>query len=804
MIFKTAVRSIKRNKVFSIINVVGLALGIAVFLLIAEFIASEWSANRFHKNFKQLFRVGVAYKDGSFSYYTPPGYAGVAMAKFPEIKAAVRVAERIGGGVISYQNEKGELKTFREDNISYADGNFLQVFSFPIVTGSASLARPKTLSLTENMATKIFGKAYPIGKTVTVSNQFGNTPYTVTSVIKNITNSDINAEVFLSIHTLESPANRDGNDWADPNTLESGFVNLYFLLRPDASANALAGRITSFVQERNKDGQGEQVILQQLKYIHLAPSLDYPYQSFGSLKLVYMLGLVALLILLIAWVNYVNLSTVQAMKRAKETGVRKVLGAGRWQLARQFLTETFVITTISVLLALAFVQIFQPLFNRVMGKKLSLDILIDPVFLLFTLLTIFIGSLLSGGYVAFVLSSFKPIATLKGKLEHSFRGILLRKGLVVFQFSISVVFIIATIVLYKQLSYMQTESLGMKLDELLVIQGPTVSSDDQAERNLTFKSQIANLPFVQKVAASNNIPGQGYNFSTAGITRQNPQPDDGKKSYNMFIADQNYFDTYGINFVEGKAYSENDAFRSWNNQKKVVINQKAAAQLGFAPGEPVTGKKILWGAEFEVVGVVKDYHHLSLRSIIEPVIYLPSVSFGYFTIKTGSAGMQDKIKTIEKMYKASFPGNPFDYFFADEAYDKQYRQEKDLGNVFIAAACIAIFIACLGLFGLAAFSAQQRVKEIGVRKVLGADVGDIVALLSRDFVRLVLVAIVIGSPIAWWAMTKWLQSFPYRTGISWWIFLGAGLGAVTIAMVTVSLQAVKAARMNPVKSLRTE
>jgi putative ABC transport system permease protein len=384
------------------------------------------------------------------------------------------------------------------------------------------------------------------------------------------------------------------------------------------------------------------------------------------------------------------------------------------------------------------------------------------------------------------------------------KSVMLRKGLVVFQFSISIVFIIATIILYKQLNFMQTGNLGMELNQLLVVQGPTVATEDQSERNYTFKNKLAALPFVEKVAGSNNVPGRGYNFSTQGITRPLASPGDEKKGYNMLIVDQNFFDTYGIAFKQGKAFSEQVAIRSWNNERQVVINERAAEALGFDAAEDVVGKKIKWGEEFEVMGVVKDYHHLSFRTAIEPIIYLPSVSYGNFTVKLKAENMQSKIATIEKLYRELFPGNPFDYFFADEAYDKQYEQEKALAGLFIVASIVAVLIACLGLFGLAAYAAQQRVKEIGVRKVLGASVPDIAKLLSIDFVRLMLVAIVIASPIAWWVMHNWLEGFPYRTMISWWVFVAAGLSAILIAIGTVGVLAVKAANSNPVQSLRSE
>jgi putative ABC transport system permease protein len=802
--YKIAFRNVIRNKVFSTINIAGLALGIAVFLLIMEFVAAEWGANRFHKNFDRIYRVASASKEGT-NYYLPPGYAPIVKEKFPSVEASVRVADGIGGGVISYAEGTQDIKSFREEGILYVESNFFEVFSFPVIKGNPSLKSPNTLVLTEKMATKLLGSTDVAGKTVTVSNQFGNTPYTIAAVIQDMPQeSDIKGNIFLSIHTLESAANRDGNDWADPNTVQSGFTNIYCQLQKNADGNSVAKQVTAFMLSINPEAKGSEVIFQPMKYLHLAPDFSYPYQTFGSLPLVFMLMVVGLLIMLIAWVNYINLSTVQALTRAKESGVRKVLGATRFQLVGQYLSETIFLTLISVIIALVMVQFLQPLFNMFSGKTMSLSALNFGWFWMMAVAVIVIGSFLSGGYVAFVLSSYKPIATIRGKIGKVGKGITLRKGLVIFQFSISIVFIIATIILYKQLSFMKTESLGMNLDQLIVIKGPTVSSENQAEKNFVFKNQLRDLPFVKKVAASNNIPGQGYNFSTEGITRQSANPGDEKKKYNMFIADENYFNTYQIAFAEGKSFSQEDANRSWNNARKVIINEKAAAQLGFTKGEPVVGKKILWGEPYEVVGVVKDYHHLSLHQPIEAVIYLPSVSFGYFTIQTDQANMQSKISTIEKLYKTSFPGNPYEYFFAEESYDQQYKREQDLGSIFITAALIAIFIACLGLFGLAAFSARQRIKEIGIRKVLGASVTDIAGLLSKDFIKLVLVSIVIATPIAWWGMHKWLQDFAYRTNIEWWVFIVAGFTAIFIAVVTVSLQAIRSALANPINSLRTE
>ncbi len=801
--FKTAIRSIRRNKVFSLINVAGLAIGMAVFLLIAEFVANEWGANRSLKNYDRLYRVSVVEK-GVPNYYLPPGYTPSLKENFPDIEAAVFSADGLGNGVVTVM--KGNKKeAFKEEDVKYVEGGFIPVFGMTMLQGSGSLAKPQTMVVTKKVADKYFGTADVIGKTVEVSNQFGTTSYEITGVLENLPpNMDIRAEIFLSVQTLATAANRDGNDWADPSTTKNGYSNIFLLLKPGANPVALSSAMDKFFHQADPETRDASIYLQAFRNLHLGPAMDYPFQTFGSLKLVYMLALIAALILLIAWVNYINLSTAQGLQRARETGVRKVLGASRFQLAIRFMGETLLITLLSLVLAVVFVQLVQPVFNRFIGLSLSLTLLLRPAILLLILGIIFVGSFLAGGYVSLVLSSYKPVQTLKGKLQHSTKSVVLRKGLVVFQFSISIAFIIATIILYKQLNFMQTGNLGMQLDQLLVVQGPTVATEDQSERNYTFKNKLAALPFVEKVAGSNNVPGKGYNFSTNAITRPLAAPGDEKKSYNMLIVDQNFFDTYGIAFKQGKAFSEQAAIRSWNNERQVVINERAAAELGFDPAEEIAGKKIKWGEEFEIMGVVKDYHHLSFRTAIEPIIYLPSVSYGNFTVKMKAENMPSKLATIEKLYREMFPGNPFDYFFADEAYDKQYAQEKALGSLFIASSLVAVFIACMGLFGLAAYSAQQRVKEIGVRKVLGASVPDIARLLSVDFVKLVIVAIVIASPIAWWAMHNWLEGFPYRTMISWWVFVAAGVAAILIAVGTVGVLAVRAANANPIQSLRNE
>jgi len=804
---KIAIRNLWRNRLFTGINIAGLSLGITVFIFIMQFVASEWGANRFNENYSNLYRVNTLEKNGRADNILPPGFAPIIKKEIPAAVQVVRVADGVGAGVLTYSDTKSqEEKAFRENSIYYVEGSFLETFSFPVLSGSPNLRNPQTLAISKGIANKLFGNEDAIGKVVTVSNQFGNTPYTVQAVYSIPSNSDIKAEVFLSMNTLENVANRGGNDWADPNGLENGFVTIYLQLNKGADPVLVADNITKMVKAATGAEPEDQTIgvLQPFSALHLPPSFNYPFQTYGSLPLVILFFGIAILILSIAWVNYINLSTAQAFNRSREVGVRKVLGASRSQLVLQYLTETLLLTLVAVFIAFMAVNIFQNSLNEFTGKPLSMAVLNYPWFWLALILSFLLGSVLSGVYVGLTLTSFTPVTAIRGNLTLKTGGFSLRKGLVVFQFTISIIFMIATVILYNQLQFMQREKLGMNLDQLLVIEGPTVSSERQAEKNSLFKNDLGQLPFVKKYAASNNVPGVGYNFSAIGITSLNPQKDDDKKPYSMFICDHQFFNTYDISFAQGNTFSKEDAERTWNNVKKLIINESAARSLGFDLKQNIIGEKISWGENYEIIGVVKDYHHLSLREVIKPTIFLGSVSFGYFTIQTGIENMPAKMEALKKLYTESFPGNPFNYFFADELYNQQYFIEQKLGSAFIAAAFIAIFIACMGLFGLATFSAKQRIKEIGIRKVLGASVASVTLLLSKDFIKLVLISIVVAIPVAWWAMDKWLMDYAYRSPLSIWIFVGAGFAAIFIAVATISFQAIKTAIANPVKSLRTE
>ena len=813
---KIAWRNLRKNRVFSLINIAGLAVGIAAFLLILEYVSFERSVNGFHTNLPTLYRMLTTNKEGQSSEFMAPGIGPLAKAGFGEITTYCRVASGVGQGIVTTANGAVTLRSFREEGVVLADGSFFDMFSFPVTTGQVSrLTQPNTVALSATTARKYFDAKPAVGQVLTLNNQFGKTPYTVVAVYVDIPpNSDIQADMVFSLATLNNPANLGNAGWADLKGLESGFLQVYLQLPDAANVPSMESKLTRLIGQKNPRFAETKatVNLQPVRQMHLAGSLTDTYPTTGKLSFVYLMGGIAGLILLIAWFNYVNLSTVASLKRSKEVGVRKVAGATRWALIGQFLGESMLLNILGFGLGLLLLSLLQKLFNDLIGKQLSLSVLASGNLWMVGLAFLLIGALASGGYTAFALSGMSPISTLKGNgsangswLGNPGRGGALRQSLVVFQFAVSIALIVSTVILYRQLQYMQNQELGVNTAQVLVIRGPEVNKDSTyKQRSSAFRNELAGQSFVQRVSLTGSVPGQYYNFSTSGITKQrNPRPDDDKKNYNMAIVDDQYLPTFGIKLAAGRNITPAEAEKGWSSHR-VMLNETAVKALGFASAQAAIGQQITWQDGSEVVGVMKDYHHQSLQQSIGPIVFQPAYNEYFFALKLTTGQVQANVARLATLYRRYFPGNPFEYYFADEKYNQQYQTEQQYGLIFTTAASLAILIACLGLFGLAAFTAEQRTKEIGVRKVLGASVGSIVALLSKDFLKLVLIAIVIASPIAWYAMNRWLQDFAYKVAIEWWVFAGAGLLAVGIALLTVSFQSVKAALMNPVKSLRSE
>lgn len=808
---KIALRTLRKNRVFSLINIAGLALGITAFVLILEYIAYERSFNQFHANLPTLYRLLNQNQSGEVWSDLSPPIGPLVKDKCPEVRDFCRIAEHSANGIVSFPNAH-TARSFRESKLAYADASFFTLFSFPLLQGTANaaLTQPNTVALSQSQARKYFDKRSPLGQTLTLNNQFGETAYTVTAVYADMPqNSDLSFDAVFSLQTLANPANLHGNDWARLDSFYGTYLTTFLQLTDSAPAGGttsdktLEAKINTLAKQINPDGN-DQFIVQPATTLHLAASLSDVYRTSGSLGFVYLLSGIAGLILLIAWFNYVNLSTAGALKRAKEVGVRKVIGAGPGQLIGQFLGESLLLNALGFCLALFLVALVQPAFNQFIQKDLSLRDLSSGTFWLAGFGLLAAGALASGGYVAFTLTSFQPIQTLKGTHQGGRSG-LLRKALVVAQFSASIALVIATLVLYRQLQYMQTKDLGVSLTQRVVVRGPQVAQAGSFKPATTvLEDELRRLPYVKSFCQTSAVPGNFYNFTANGITKQTPRPGDDKKGYSMGIVDDRFLPTYEIKLAAGRNFTAQEAELGYEKSGKVLVNETGARQLGFASASQAVGQRINWGQPLEIVGVVADYHHQGLKYAIEPAILLPRRSVSDLTVQLTTDQVQDKLAKLEQLYKAAYPGNPFEFFFADENYNRQYQSEQQYGRVFTVGSSLAIFIACLGLFGLATFTTQQRTKEIGVRKVLGASVASIVALLSKDFLKLVLIAILLASPIAWYAMNRWLSDFAYRVDISWWVFALAGLLAIGIALLTVSFQSIRAALVNPVKSLRSE
>ena len=803
---KIALRNIFRNKVYATINILGLAMGIAAFLLLVEYISLEKSVNRFHKNLSGMYRLINEDAAGKTWPEQEPGWALQAKQRFPEVKAYCRFEDGVAKGIVSKNDNSNQA--YRENTIGYAEGNFFDFFSFPLKEGTpAAFNKTNVVFLSATTAKKYFGDKEAVGQTLTLNNQFGTAIYSVEGVFADMgDNSDIKYDMVFSLETLKNPANLNDNGWAALDNLSSQYINTYFTLNEGVNALVLEKKLTAMRNELKKDKDGVQFHLQAFSAVHLGTSLSDRYLTYGNLKYVCMLGAIAFLILLIAWFNYINLSTANSIKRAGEVGIRKAIGASRKSLIVQFMGESVLMNLLGFVLAIGFVIFIQPLFNKLIGKTLSLQTLGATQTWIFALALLVTGALFSGAYTAFSLSHYNPIDTLKGKINASSKGIFLRKSLVVTQFVISIVLIIATILIYSQLNYMKSEKLGINTNQLLVIKGPETGKDSTFKnRRSAFWDELSQQSFVKDFCTSGSVPSEGYNFVTSGFTQPNSKKGDELKAYSFAIIAERYLKTYGIDLVAGRNFTPEECAVKWNDNSKVLMNETAIKQLGFQSPEDILHTKIQWDERaLDVVGVVKDYHHKSLQNAIDPVIFYPQNNGAFFTVRLTADKMQNKMAFLEKLYKKSFSGNPFDFFFVDENYNKSYISETQYGNMFSTAAIWAIFIACLGLFGLTTFTVESRVKEIGVRKVLGASVQSIVSLLSKDFLLLVFIAFLIASPLAWFAMHQWLQNFAYRINIGWWVFALAGCLAVAIALSTVFYQAIKAAITNPVQSLKAD
>jgi len=811
---KISLRSLWKYKSFSAINIAGLAIGMAACLLILQYVSFKLSFDQFHKNANNIYRVvNDRYQQGKLIQHGTITYSAIGKAMNDDYEEVVQNArvEPWNEVILTYNEKK-----IGEDQILYADSNFLSMFDFPLLAGDKRtvLKDPYTMILSESLVEKIFdykGNDYNqfLGKAIVYGTD--SMPYKIDGICKNVPeNSHLQFRILVSYKTLASFGWKESEyDFTD-----SDFWH-YIRLKPGTDYRAFNAKLAAFSQKHFEgskvSGSDEKFYLQPLSKAHLYSDFEYEIGRTGSATVVWALLIIALFIISIAWINYINLATARSVERAREVGIRKVVGCERRQLITQFLAESALVNLLSMALAIGLVLFLQPAFNRLLKYQLSLSYLLtkglNGYSILIGLISIIIvGIFVSGLYPAFVLSSFKPIAVLKGKFSSSQKGIFFRKALVIGQFTVTIALIIGSLVVMKQIRYMNHKELGFNMDQVLVVKPPTLTKWDSTfiSRTNSFKEELKHLAHVKAAATSWNVPGSdiGRSFNV----RQADSATTNKFTVRQTSVDYDFLNVYGIKLIAGRNFTQADHDPRGNKLHNMLINKSAAKLLGFSSPENAIGKAILKGdRKWDVIGVVDDYHQKSLRYPLEPIVFMPFYSTNSeISVKLTPGDLSGTIQQIKKKYEAFFPGNLFDYNFLDETFNKQYENEQLFKKAFGIFAGLAIFVACLGLLGLTMFATIQRTKEIGVRKVLGASVSSIVVLLSKTFLKLILLSTIVAFPLAWWAMHTWLQDFAYRVNIGWWIFLLAGASALLIALTTISFQAIKAAIANPIKSLRTE
>ncbi len=814
--FKTAWRNLWKNKVFSLINILGLSLGMAGCLLILQYVNFQLSFDHFNKNGHDIYRViNDRYQNNKLIQHGTITYSGVGKAlqdDYPEVVNHTRVSPG-GGQIITYKDKKIP----REDSY-FVDNSFFSMFSYPFAAGDrrSALNDVNTVVISEKLARKIFdvhGDNFEpyVGKLITMGQD--TFPSKIVGVIKDVPeNSLLQFDVLLSYQTL---IHTYGYKQAEYDFTDSDFWH-YIQLKAGTDPKAFDAKLAAFSQRHfqgNKvSGSVEKFYLQPLLDAHLYSDTEYEITQTASSWVVWGLLIIALFIIGIAWINYINLATARSVDRAKEVGVRKVTGATRGQLIRQFLTESWLINLFALAIAIVLVYLAQGMFNKLVEHQLSFLYLFKKGFGGYVISAgiialIIAGIFVSGFYPAFVLSAFKPILVLKGRFSSSKKGTLLRKGLVIGQFAITVFLIIGSFVVYRQIKYMNNQQLGLSINQVLVIQGPAFVKRDTTfvTRTNALVAELDQIQAVKNAATSFWVPGDEMGRQFGIRAMESPDPN---THYTMRFdgVSRDFIKTYNIKLMAGRDFVPSDYNPEFDKVHNIILNLSAVKTLGFKSAKDAVGHSILNNKkQWDVVGVVDDYHQKSLRYAIEPTMLQPLLTIqNQISVKIDAKNAAATVAAIRAKYQSFFPGNIFDYGFLDEQFNQQYKNDELFGKAFNIFGVFAIFIACLGLLGLSLFATMQRTKEIGVRKVLGASVSDIVLLISRDFIILVIIAIVFAIPVAWWTLHKWLQNFAYRINISWWIFGLAGLLAVIVALATISFQAIKAAGANPVKSLRSE
>jgi len=815
--FTIAYRNLIKNRIYTLVNIFGLAIGMAACFFIFQYVHFESSYDGFNKNLARIYRVNISF-GGSFSNNPPmstnhPAVGPDMKAEFPEVVDYARIVNPViffPVSNISYTDSKGNAVVFNPGKLYVADPSFLTMFSFPFVSGNpvTALVAANTTVISEKLAQKYFGNDDPMGKTLLLNHQ---APLKVTGVFKDVPeNSHIKFDMLVSFSSL--PRDRVVGNWTWPEFYD------YVMLASGTDPKKVAARFPAFIKKHlgaimKAYNFQTYFQLQPLTDIHLrSEGLKGPEDN-GSDKEIYFLTVIGIFILVIAWINYVNLSTAKSMERAREVGLRKVVGALRWQLIGQFIMESVLVNVVALILAAVIILICFPYFGPFIGKDISRGSVSSSLWhasgFWLSLVTIFLtGAFLVGAYPAFVLSAYKPVLVLKGKFFQSGKGILLRKVLVSFQFVLSLLLIAGTITVYRQLSFMRNQSLGYNMDQVVVMKIPPAFDSTFDYKLRSLQAQLLRDPSIADVAISTEIPGKPL-VERNGIRKET---DDQTHNFitNILEVDHHFIDTYQMGLAAGRGFTFQDSSDYRRTGTKVIVNEEVVKGLGFKSNEAALRQNIIipYGLEIhaEIIGVLSNYHQRSLRETYDPMVYLypDQTNWSYLSVHLRAGNIPNGLSAIEGSYKSIFPGTPYEYFFLNDFFDRQYQSDQRFGKVFGLFTILTIIVACLGLLGLASFMVRLRVREIGIRKVLGASLYSILVLFSTDFVVLVCIASAIALPITYFLVHLWLSNYAFHIGLDGFIFIFPPLILLLISLLTIGLQSFKAALANPVKSIKAE
>ena len=792
-LFLVAIRNFRRDKWYSLLNILGLTIGITFSLFLVFYVKDELSYDRYNEKANRIYRINANIKEpdkDTMRWAVTPFPMGPALSKdYPEVEEAVRFVNNYGKTL--YKN--GALRLY-EDKVFFADSNLFRVFTYQFIEGrpQTALVAPKSMVLTNSVAVKFFGKDKPyVGKTL--ENASGDV-YKITAVIRDVPrNSHIRFNIVMSRSSL--PADF-ANNWGG-----FGFYT-YVLLKPNTSATGFEKKLlpvydkylaSIFAQFNIK----MRFSVQPITSIHLHSNMNNEPEELGSTSYIYIFSAVAFFMLVIACINYMNLTTARSARRSKEIGIRKVTGSSQLQLIAQFLIESTLAAVFSLLLGIGAIALLLPTFNSLSGKFISLSTLLESRTILIMLAVVIFAGLVGGSYPAFYLSKFNPINVLKGSLSKGSSNVTLRRSLVVIQFSISMIMLICTWVVYGQLKYLRNKDLGFNKDQVLTISANT--DRDVRGQIIAFKNDMRTNPHVLSASTSQGVPGSGINFNLFSIESKNGFVDKGVDCYGV---DEDYFKTLGMKVVKGRNFSGlPDTLHS------IIVNENMVKEFGW--GENALGKRVKFpgdtsGNYLEVVGVVKDFNQKSLYNPITPLILFYRPNSNNIQLKLDAKDISATVASVEKSWKGVFQDLPFQYTFLDQDFDSQYAADQKRGKIFVAFSVLTIVITCLGLLGLIAFTTEQRQKEISIRKVMGANPGQIVPLIIRNFIALIGLSCVFAFPVAWYFMDKWLKIFTYNTGLTVAPFILSACAVLLITLLTVIFHTLKAALANPVRALRTE